>query len=285
MKGVLQTLGLGLGALVGIALTLVALGSWYRVDQGERGLVLRNGAFVRVAEPGLGFKMPVIESVVDISVREHKVVWEKLSSYSKDIQLATLNVAVNYQLDPSRVRDIYERFGTGYEERVLWPAVSGEAKVVFGRFTAKEAIEQRGKLQTDMEVAIRDMLKGTGLIVKSLAIQNIDFSKEFEHSIEERMKAEVEVTKIQQNWEREKIEANIVRTKAQARADATVAQAKAEAERTRLRGDAEASAIRARAEALKQNAALIELMKAEKWDGKLPTTMPPASTVPFIGVK
>ena len=46
-----------------------------------------------------------------------------------------------------------------------------------------------------------------------------------------------------------------------------------------------AAAIVARSEALKQNANLIDLVKAEKWDGKLPVSMPPNSTVPFINVK
>jgi len=49
-----------------------------------------------------------------------------------------------------------------------------------------------------------------------------------------------------------------------------------------VKGEAEASAIKARAEALAQNQNLIELTKAERWDGKLPTTMIPGSAVPFI---
>jgi regulator of protease activity HflC (stomatin/prohibitin superfamily) len=44
-------------ALVGLPLLL---GSWYTVDQGERGVILRNGAVVGTAEPGLHFKMPLI---------------------------------------------------------------------------------------------------------------------------------------------------------------------------------------------------------------------------------
>jgi regulator of protease activity HflC (stomatin/prohibitin superfamily) len=37
---------------VGLA---VAFGSWYTVDQTERGVLLRNGAIIGVAQPGLGF--------------------------------------------------------------------------------------------------------------------------------------------------------------------------------------------------------------------------------------
>jgi regulator of protease activity HflC (stomatin/prohibitin superfamily) len=45
---------------------------------------------------------------------------------------------------------------------------------------------------------------------------------------------------------------------------------------------AEASAIKSRAEALAQNQNLIELTKAEKWNGQLPTTMLPNGTLPFF---
>jgi uncharacterized membrane protein YqiK len=89
---------------------------------------------------------------------------------------------------------------------------------------------------------------------------------------------------VKQNAEREKVQAQIVVTQAQAQADAQLAQAKAAAEATRLRGDAEAAAIRAKADALRDNAGLIALTQAERWDGKLPTTMIPGSTVPFMDV-
>lgn len=62
-------------------------------------------------------------------------------------------------------------------------------------------------------------------------------------------------------------------------------RAKAEAESIRIKGDAEASAIKSRAEALAQNQNLVELTKAEKWDGKLPTTVLPTGTLPFIDAK
>lgn len=273
------------GTITAVVLMTVVLGSWFTIDQGERGVVLRNGAFLRVAEPGLGFKTPLIESVVDISVRTEKQVYQKVTAYSRDIQLAELRLAVNYRLDPGSVAQIYETYGIGYVDRILTPRVFDEVKVVFGQFNARAAIEERGRFGLEVESALRKSIDGSGIILEGVQIEEIDFSKEFEASIEERMKAEIEVTRLQQNWEREKVQANIVRTQAQAQADAVVARAKANAEAIRLRGEAEAAAIRARAEALARNENLVELVKAEKWDGKLPTTMLPNSATPLISVK
>ena len=62
-----------------------------------------------------------------------------------------------------------------------------------------------------------------------------------------------------------------------ARADgsayAIAPEAKAEAEAIRLKGLAEAEAIQKKAEAIKTNQVLVEYMKAQQWDGKLPTTV------------
>jgi len=93
-----------------------------------------------------------------------------------------------------------------------------------------------------------------------------------------------ETQKVQQNAEREKVQAEIKVIQAQADADARVAQAKAEAEAILLRGEAESKAIRLRGQALAQNPALVNLVAAENWDGKLPLTMIPGGSVPFISV-
>ena len=118
-----------------------------------------------------------------------------------------------------------------------------------------------------------------------MQIENIDFSDAYEQSIENRMLAEVEVQKLQQNAEREKVQAQITVTQANAQADSIRATAEANAAATRLAGEAEADAIRAKGAALKDNPSLIDLTAAERWDGKLPATMVPGAAVPFIGIK
>jgi regulator of protease activity HflC (stomatin/prohibitin superfamily) len=273
-------------AFVSLLALFGIIGSWFIVDQGERAVVLRNGAFVRVAEPGLGFKLPIVDSVAKISLRDTKQVYDKLTSYSKDIQLAHLRVSAQVRVDSSKVSHVYEKFG-GVEQaidRVLTPRVADEIKVIFGQYNAQAAVTERGKLGADIEAALRKSINESGLILVSAQLEEIDFSKEFERSIEERMKAEVEVLKLRQNLEREKVQADIVRTKAQAQADSVLLNAKAEADSIKLKGDAEATAIKARANALQANAALIELTKAERWDGKLPTTMLPGGAVPMLSV-
>ena len=50
-----------IGAVVAVLVILmIAAGSWYTVDQTERGVRLRYGAVIGTAQPGLGFKLPLI---------------------------------------------------------------------------------------------------------------------------------------------------------------------------------------------------------------------------------
>lgn len=266
---------------------MVAGGSFYTVDQGERAVVLRTGAVASVAKPGLGFKLPFIDRVEKISVQTQTFTWQQVNSYSSDQQPADLKISVTFHVDPDRVEDLYARFGsvTNAVNRVISPIVNRDIKVVFGQFTAARAIQERGRLNTDAREAVRKALEGEPLILQSLQIENIDFSKEYIRSVEQRMEAEVEVQRLRQNAEREKVQAQITVTKANAEADSTLARAKANAEATRLRGEAEAFAIRARGEALRDNPQLIGLVQAEKWNGALPTTMVPGSALPMLNVQ
>lgn len=286
----------GVAAIIGLLILSTFFGSWYTIDQGERGVLLRNGAITGVAEPGLGFKLPFIDTVRSISVQAHSRQYENVMTYSNDQQPASLTLSVNYRIPADKVMEVYEQYGgeEGLLTRLLDRQVYEETKTVFGQFNAVRAIQDRAGLNAQVMAAIQEAVHGP-IVIDSVQIENIDFSDAYEASIEARMLAEVEVQKLRQNAEREKVQAQIVVTQAQAQADSNVAVAKAQAEATRLkaeaeayairqRGTAEAEAINAKGTALRENPALVSLVQAERWDGKLPATMIPDGTVPFLDV-
>ena len=261
--------------------------------------MLRNGAAIGTAQPGLGFKVPLIDSVEKISVRTSTYTWDKMNSYSYDQQPADLKISVTLRASPDKVADLYAKFGRldTAVNQVVNPVVNQQVKVVFGRYTAVKAIQERGALNGAIKDAITETLKYDSMImIESVQLENIEFSANYLHSIEQRMLAEVEVQKLQQNAEREKVQAQITVTQANAKANAVRAEAQAEADATRLNGEAkasnikitgeaEAAAIEARAKALGTNPNLVTLVQAERWNGVLPTTMVPGSSVPFVSLK
>jgi regulator of protease activity HflC (stomatin/prohibitin superfamily) len=282
--------GIFFGAVVLIAalcgLTII-FGSWYTVDQTQRGVILRNGAVVGTAQPGLGFKIPMFDSIEKISVRTVTWTWDKMNSYSFDQQPADLKISVTLRAAPEKVSELYSRFG-GLEtavKQVVAPVVNQQVKIVFGRYTAVRAIQERGALNGAIRDAIVTALKDDSmLVIESVQLENIEFSHAYLQSIEQRMLAEVEVQKLQQNAEREKVQAQIVVTKATAEANAIRQRAQAESEAITLRGNAEATAISARGKALGDNPHLVTLVQAEKWNGVLPVTMVPGGSVPMLAL-
>jgi regulator of protease activity HflC (stomatin/prohibitin superfamily) len=275
---------ISVSAVALLALTTTWL-SWYTIDQGERGVLLRNGAVIGVADAGLGFKIPFIDGVSRISIQNQARQYEDVMSYSKDQQTAALRISVSYRLPADQVATIYAEYGgqDGIVARLLDRQLPAAVKGVFGRYNAVTAIQDRPRMSAEMLDVLQSAVKGP-IIIDSLQLENIDFSDAYEGSIEDRMLAEVEVQKVKQNAEREKITAEITVIKAQASADSKLAEAKAAAEATRIQGEAEAAAIRAKGEALRDNAGLIALTQAEKWDGALPTTMVPNGAVPFMNL-
>src|SRR5262249_25022392 len=83
--------------LAGSLVLTIVFGSWYTVDQTQRGVLLRNGALVEVVQPGLHFKWPWIESVSKIDMQTHNFTFEKVNSYSAHQQPADLRISVRHQ--------------------------------------------------------------------------------------------------------------------------------------------------------------------------------------------
>jgi regulator of protease activity HflC (stomatin/prohibitin superfamily) len=295
------------GAALGVILVVsLLLGSFFTVDQGEVAVITRFGAIIDVAGPGLHGKLPWISDVQRLSTRTQSVTWERtiedkqvhdstLASYSHDQQAANLSVKVTYRLksDPASAKELYATYRhlETFSERVLIPRTMQGVKTVFGQYTAAGVIQQRAKFNVDIDSAVRTAIEGglegrpSPAVIEAVTVHNIDFSDAYEHAVEQRMKAEVEVAQVAQNLERERKTAEIVVVQAKAKADSQLAVARAQAEATKIQGEAEAKAIRARSEALQSNPALVSLTLAEKWNGVLPTTMVPGGSVPFLGVK
>lgn len=258
-----------LGALLAV---YVVFASWYQVDQGERAVVLRFGAIVGEAGPGPHLKVPFIDAVRKVTVQNQTRRYQNLEAYSRDQQPANMTISVTYVVSDASA--IYEQYGDleGAVMRLIDPRVMSGTKSIFGTYDAVRAIQERAALNRDFNDIVAAAIS-VPINVISVQIENIDFSEAYEQSVEQRMLAQVEIQRREQNLRTTEVEAQIARTRAEG-----------EAEAIRLRGEAEASAIRARADALRANADLVQLQAVEKWDGKLPATMVPGSAMPFINL-
>lgn len=285
-----------IGAIAGLVIAGIVVfsglfavgGSFYNVDQGEEHIILRNGAYVETVGPGFHTKTPFIDANIEHSLRASTYAWEGMESYSFDQQPAHIKVSVTIQPLPKSGEKLYEQYGgtDGFVSKVLTSRVPALLKNVFGQYKAEQTIQQREKLNLDILNEIIEGIPETVGLVKivSVQVEDIAFSQSYIDSIEQKQLATVAVQRIQQELAQKKIEAEITVTQAQAAADSNLAVATAQAKATRLNGEAEAYAIEVKSKALTANPNLIALTTAERWDGKLPTSIPPNGTVPFLNV-
>ncbi len=290
-------IGIGATLIVALVALLAFFGSWYTVDQGEEAVVLGLGAVVRTEGPGLHYKWPILESIIGVSLQSHTRTFEAMESYSRDQQPAQIRLSVSYHVVPGSGGEVYAEYGSvdNMVARLIDPRVPALFKNVFGQYDALSAIQQRTKLNLDALTALQAGIGGP-LVIESVQIEDIKFSSAYEDAIEAKQTATVEVQKQQQLLAQEQVKAQIVATTAKGAADAAIAAAtgaatavklaaEAEAYSIQLKGKAEATAIDQRGQALKDNPGVVALVQAEKWDGVLPTTMPPNGTVPFLNLQ
>jgi regulator of protease activity HflC (stomatin/prohibitin superfamily) len=272
-----------ISAAVGMILIMLILGSFYTIDETERGVVLRNGAYTETVEPGLHWKRPFVDTVREISVQSFTNTFEDLPVLSNDTQPAVVKVSVSWHIDPGAVDNIYKKYKNvdGVTSRVINRVVPTELKNTFGEYTATAATQNaNGPIATMTE----RMVKATAgaLLIDSVQIERVVFNPTYMKSISDKMVAtQLVLTKGQQK-EAADIDNKMAVAKAQAEADSQFKKAEAEAKGIRALGEAEAAAISAKAAALASNAQLVEYTKAAAWNGVLPTSMIPNAAIPFL---
>ena len=288
----------GIIAVVVIVLSLIILPSlkcFKQVDAGFRGIKLVWGKVASDSLPeGLYFFNPISTNIVAMDTRLQRKT-TKLETYTKDIQQANIYLTVNFYVDPTNAHNLYQRIGLNYHNTLIEPAVLSATKDVVGKIEADKFINNREVVTQEIKEKLASSLEGSHVIIQSVAIEDIAFSSAFEAAIEAKQIATQEAIKSQNETVRIAEEAKQQVIKARAESDSKKAQSdadayaiqvesKAKADAIRQMGIAEAEAIEKKSKALSQNAKLVELTKAEKWNGQLPQNMYSNGPVPFLDI-
>ena len=221
------------------------------VKAGHTGVVLTFGAVEEnVFEEGLHFKMPLVQTVVQMNNRTQKVETEGSAS-SKDLQIISYVVAVNYHVNDDSSASLYQNVGTDYGSVVVIPAIQESIKAVSAQYTAEELITKRQAVGDQIKDALSEKINQYGLTVEIFNIVNFDFSEEFNAAVEAKQTAQQNALKAEQDLARIEVEAK-----------QKITQAEAEAESIRLIQDA-----------LAKSPDYVDYIKWSKWNGELPTVM------------
>lgn len=238
--------------LVAAIIIIAAVVSCFTVvPAGHSGVVMTFGAVSdNVLAEGIHFKAPFVQSVVMMNNRTQKTETEGTAS-SKDLQIITYVVAVNYHVNNSASASLYKNIGVDYSDVIIVPAIQESIKAITAQYTAEQLITERQAVGDQIKSALSEKIGSYGITVEIFNIVNFDFSEEFNAAVEAKQTAQQNALKAEQDLARIEVEAKQKITQA----------------------EAEAESIKLIQEALAKSPDYTEYVKWNKWDGKLPTVM------------
>lgn len=235
-----------------LIILVLLFGSFGTISAGERGVKTRLGAVVGIVQPGLYFKLPIIEGITKMDVRTQSMIATKdqpLSAASNDLQDTKLAVVVNYHIAPTLVTDIYQQYGSAdtYYQNVVDPLIVATIKATASQYTAADQIQKRAEMSAAALAALQTAFDGKNVVIEKADITDVSFSDSFTTAIEAK------VTAVQN--------AEAAKNK--------LAQVQAEAQQTIAKAQADAEAIKIQAQAINSQggADYVALQKIKTWDG------------------
>lgn len=243
----------------------ILFGSIYTIGAGERGVLLTFGKPSEVAQgEGLHFKIPLIQKVVKMDVKVLKYDTQA-SSASRDLQIVSTEVTLNYHIRPETVTSLYRNIGVNYQDKIIQPAVQEVVKAVTAKYTAEELITERPSVKEAIDIALQERLSESNVIVDTISITNFDFSESFNEAIEAKVTAEQNALAAKNKLEQIKYEAEQAITQAKGQAEAQSLLAKSVTKDT-----------------IEFKRLEIQQIAIEKWNGQLPQVT--GGAIPFISL-
>jgi membrane protease subunit HflK len=242
----------GLAGIIAVLLaSLWLLSGFYTVDEQERGVVQRFGAYEGTVEPGLRWHLPwPIEHVEHVDFTRLRQVTDRSTMLTQDQNLLDVELTVQYRV--SSAEDFY--FNVADPDRTLQQAAEASVREVVGRVSVDQALDDGH--QNIAEQTRQLLQKRLDVYRSGLAIKAVNFQAQPPDAVKAAF-----VDAINASSERDSL-----RNEAQAYANEHLPKARSEAARNLEEAAAYRDRIVARAEgdAARFSALLEEYRKAPK---------------------
>ncbi|MEM7543329.1 MAG: FtsH protease activity modulator HflK [Pseudomonadota bacterium] len=238
-------------AVIGIALlVLVVYQMIWRIDEQERGLVMRFGAYVATLQPGLNVRLPwPIEEVTKVNVTRIQDLRSKSSMLSGDENIIDVELAIQYRI---KSPEDY-LFKISDPEQSVQKVTESAIRDIIGQSTLDFVLtEGRAKIADDARILIQQMMDdySSGVEITSVNMKAAKPPEEVKAAFDDAIKARED--------EQRKI------NEAEAYRNEVVERAQGEASRILLEAEAYKERIMAHAEgeARRFNQLLVEYERA-----------------------
>jgi modulator of FtsH protease HflC len=232
-----------------VIVVVAALSAMFIVDEREKALVLQFGRVVDVKEePGLAFKIPLIQEVVRYDSRILSIDVQPLEVTPLDDRRLVVDAFARYRIaDVKQFRQAVGVGGLRTAEDRLNRILVAETREVLGSVSSKDILSSdRAALMLRIRNAAIAQARGLGLEVIDVRLKATDLPSQNLEATFDRMRAERE-----REATDERARGNEAAQRVRAQADRTVvelvSEAKREAEVTRGEADAQRNNIFAQA--------------------------------------
>jgi len=254
------------------SLLMIGLTGCSQVDAGNLGIVTKWGEIQDIAlQEGIHFRTPVKTQIINISTRVHKMEASATAS-SKDLQVVSTKIALNYRIDATRIVEVFRNVGTRLivESTIIDPALQESLKQATAQYTAEELITKRQQVKETLGESIKITLAKNDILVTELSITDFQFDAQYQQAVESKQVAEQRALTATNDLARIKVEAEQAEAKARGTANAMLARAEAEAKAQELLRKTISPEI-------------VYLRAVEKWDGKQPTIVGEGGAILDLG--
>ncbi len=167
------------------AAVVIGRSAIYKIHEYERGLHLRGGKFVRVEEPGWHVQIPLVDTVIIVTINERLGYVERLAAMTSDN--VTMDVSLQYTYRVAQP----ERFALQVSdpERIVFEFVQGKLRDVVNTKTMAEVMDNRAALNLEVMATLREIETRYGVEFITVQIQGASPPAEVVTAIKDRMVA------------------------------------------------------------------------------------------------
>jgi regulator of protease activity HflC (stomatin/prohibitin superfamily) len=264
---------------------------FYAVPTGSRGVITQFGRIIGIEPEGL-VVLPPWQKLALFSIRAETANIDNAEGATADTQPVHVNMTVRYSIATDKVAEVYEKYShNGDLSSYVQTATQEIFKVVTAQYTAPDLIAQRAKVSADINSALRTKLAIYGAQVINIDMRNFAFQDSYMKAINSKVEQEQLRLAAENKLKTVESEQKQKVAIAEAEASARRAQADGEAYANLKLANAQAEALRVQNAALAQNKEVLELrrieverVKAERWNGALPSAIYAGAPVPFMNV-
>jgi regulator of protease activity HflC (stomatin/prohibitin superfamily) len=179
--------------LVLVVIIILVLSGVFIVKQWEKTAVLRFGQIIRMAEPGLNFRIPFVDSIFPVDMRMQSIRLDKQFTITKDNISAGIDAVVFMKVeDPRKTIVAIEDYKDG-----VMKYTQTSMRDIIGKYKLNELLENREEVASALEKKVDELSKSWGVDITKAEIQDIALPEDMKRAFAVQAEAEREAQAIQ----------------------------------------------------------------------------------------